>query len=135
MAGLHFAIKNATQPAICFNDRNFLEMADTVHILLPLDKDVNAQDGDGNTPLHAALYLGYHRGNYLAMYDILRQLFLAGADKKIRNHRGFTPLDLIHDFIAEIEELENEPYLKYRDHVQYRIDAGVLTRFAMKLFL
>jgi ankyrin repeat protein len=135
MAGLHFAIKNAFKPDVCFNDRNFLEMVDTVHILLPLDKDVNAQDVDGNTPLHAALYLGYHQGNYLAMYDILRQLLLAGADKKIRNHRGFTPLDLIHDFIAEIEQLDNEPYLKYRDHVQYRIDAGVLTRFAMKLFL
>jgi len=115
-----------------FNDRNFLPLANAVPIVLP--RDVNGADENGDTPLHLALRAGYTSLKYLTMYSTLDQLLKGGANPALRNKKGYTPLDLLDHFVREIEELENEPYLKCRDHEEYRIHLGVLHTVKCNLF-
>lgn len=52
-----------------------------------ISANINAQDNEGNTPLHIAVKIGYVK-SLLA----LKQFF--NCDTEIRNHAGETPLDL-----------------------------------------
>lgn len=54
-----------------------------IELALAQGADANAQDGEGNTPLH---YVGYYGEN------IAKLLIAQGADVNARNHQGSTPL-------------------------------------------
>ncbi len=53
------------------------------------DADINAQNAQGNTPLHLALQYGH--------VDIVQTLLNAHADYTVRNTRNQTPLDVAHE--------------------------------------
>jgi hypothetical protein len=115
-----------------FNDRNFLTLAQAIPIVLPAD--LNALDKNGDTPLHVALRTGFSSLQYLTMYATLDQLLKGGANPAIKNKQGQTPLNLLDQMVAEIKECEQEPYLKYREHVEHRIHLGVLHTVRLTLF-
>ena len=60
--------------------------APLLKILLDRGRDVNAQDADGDTPLHQALGVG--------RTDIVNALLQKGANVNIANKEGWTPLML-----------------------------------------
>ncbi|KAH9147287.1 hypothetical protein LEN26_004755 [Aphanomyces euteiches] len=63
---------------------NTEENATLVHDLLVYGADVNAQDNDGNTPLHIATKNGY--------VTTVKELLSHKADVRIPNKNGWTPL-------------------------------------------
>lgn len=58
---------------------------DSTRVLLEHGANVKAANGDGSTPLHSAVFLGYPA--------IARQLLDAGADPSARNERGNVPVE------------------------------------------
>ena len=72
-----------------------------VELLIAKGADVNATDGDGDTPLHLA-------GNNTATKEIAELLIAKGADVNARDDDGETPLDaisLFNDPNGEIADL------------------------------
>ncbi|CAK4227616.1 unnamed protein product, partial [Aphanomyces euteiches] len=63
---------------------NTEENATLVHDLLVYGADVNAQDNDGNTPLHITTKNGY--------VTTVKELLSHKADVRIPNMNGWTPL-------------------------------------------
>ena len=57
----------------------------TIDMLLSDGADVSLTDGEGNTALHMAAFLGHT--------DIVRALLKVGADPAVRNHLGFSSVD------------------------------------------
>ena len=76
------------------------EVAD---LLLRHGATVDAQDSYGNTPLGRAVFASRGQG------DVIKVLLSAGADKRLKNNHGISPLDLantianydIKPFLAE----------------------------------
>jgi ankyrin repeat protein len=62
------------------------------HILLSRDVDVNAKDNDGNTALHLAV--ASEIASDEACLRTAEVLLEHGADPKIKNNKGKTPIDL-----------------------------------------
>jgi ankyrin repeat protein len=57
----------------------------TVDLLLSSGAEVSLTDGEGNTALHMAAFLGHT--------DIVRALLKVGTDPAVRNHLGFSSVD------------------------------------------
>lgn len=88
--------------------RNYTCCQRTLKTLLDLGLDVNAQDGGGKTPLHAAcIYLKEHKTEYVLQG--VRFLLENGADKTIKDLGGKTALDILkkHKKYPEIIKLLN----------------------------
>lgn len=79
--------RNGSPLAPSFDQGSDDEAVETLRLLLDLGLDIDGQNADGNTPLHAALT---GRG----AEAIIRFLIEAGADPRIPNNRGETALDL-----------------------------------------
>ncbi len=63
--------------------------------------DPNARNDDGNTPLHEAALSGNHR--------VIKVLIRKGADRCIKNRRGYTPYDLAESDNIKRDLLETRP--------------------------
>src|ERR1051325_1989765 len=59
-----------------------------VDLLMRSGAEVDAQDSDGNSPLSDAVFYSKGRG------DVIWLLFNRGADKRLKNRHGVSPLDL-----------------------------------------
>jgi len=58
--------------------------------------DIDAQDWEGQTPLHGALFWAqWHPADALA---VIKVLLARGADPRIRNDKGQTPAELAKDY-------------------------------------
>lgn len=99
-----------------------------------MKNNLNYQDEKGNTPLHTALMVGWKSGEYLIMYAVIKALLEAGANTKLKNNVGYTPIGLINYIIETSEEDDDYLYLKRRDHDQYRRDIGVMHTVAHNFF-
>ena len=67
-----------------------------VELLLSFGAEVNAQDFQGNAPLHMAmLRLAQEPDNYEEYKRILKELLFSGADRNLKNHQGQTAADLL----------------------------------------
>lgn len=64
---------------------------DRLTVLLASGANPNAQDIDGEAPLHAALGRAY--GFLESSPEVLRALVVAGAGPNLRNKRGESPMD------------------------------------------
>lgn len=93
-APLHVAVKNR---------RN-----DVFELLVAKEANLNAQDADGNTPLHQALKMS-KKGNAHAMEGLIR----SGADINLKNNEGKSPLHLavIQQNTNAISQLLNQSTL------------------------
>jgi ankyrin repeat protein len=69
-------------------------------ILLDHGAQVDAQDDDGNTPLSNAVFNSRGKG------DLIKLLLSCGANKKLKNKHGVSPLDLA-------ESIANYDVLKF----------------------
>ena len=63
-----------------------------VELLVERGLDVNAQDCDGNTPLHLAL-LPFQK-------DVAKHLMGSGADTEIENWKGISPHKMVQQDIV-----------------------------------
>ncbi len=61
--------------------------------------DVNAQNNNGDTPLHRACHCGYD--------NVVAMLMAAGADKSMVNMYGQTPVQCIADYIIDDQQKKN----------------------------
>jgi ankyrin repeat protein len=133
---LHEAIRNQLSQKISFCDKNYITIAKLARVELPISEtNINTEDADGNTPLHTAIMVGWRTSDYVTMYAILRTLLAAGANIQVKNKSGYTTIDLMKHIIDTSEDEDNNsPYLKYRDHVRYRLDIGVMRQVLHDLF-
>ena len=70
--------------------RDGTDVVDMIDLLLKSGANINAQDNEGNTPLHSATLIG--------QITTIESLLLAGADPTITNNSGQTPLQLAEKF-------------------------------------
>jgi ankyrin repeat protein len=75
-----------------------------IKLLLDHGADINAQDNDGNTPLHWAIRLETYQNLHLNP-RLLRTLIKLGANVNQRNNAGDTPLDVL---LNQLEALPDD---------------------------
>src|SRR5690606_30439565 len=91
--------RNGSPLAPSYDQGSDAEAIEAIALLLELGLDIDAQNGDGNTALHAAI-------SGRNAERIVRFLIESGADTGVANGRGQTPLDLAGQrSSAEIVEL------------------------------
>ncbi|KAF4635790.1 hypothetical protein G7Y89_g2312 [Cudoniella acicularis] len=93
--------------------------------LMPFVTDWNVVDNEGNTPLHCIAYQS--RPHAAAV----TQLLDAGADPKLRNRKGETPLHLMRDFSSESEESAFLALLEAGSSIESRDNDGNTVLLAM----
>ncbi|CAG7562027.1 unnamed protein product [Fusarium equiseti] len=91
---IHWATQNDTAHRACYDwllKERVPNITKIVDFLLSLNPTtVNAQDNEGNTPLHyATRAMGRHKGLFAPVFTFLCD---RGADASIRNNKGQTPL-------------------------------------------
>src|SRR5690606_41529067 len=79
--------RNGSPLAPSYDQGSDAEAVEALGLLLELGLDVDAQNADGNTALHAAI-------SGRTSEPSIRFLIESGADAGIANGRGQTPLDL-----------------------------------------
>ena len=110
------------------------EIAESLN--LPLDITAMASDiryinqvhpASGNTPLHTAAFACFREeenfGSEFQIYKLCKQLIHYSADLTAENHAELTPLELVDELITFLEiedDVKNNPYLKYREHVKLK---------------
>ncbi len=73
----------------------------SVAYLLAWESDVNAIDANGSTPLHLAI----KTAEDLKSSRSVRHLLIKGADRKIKDKLGRTPLDIVNEIrVVEMKE-------------------------------
>ncbi len=130
---LHWAILAHNNSEVLDQDTN--EPRNNCEIIKKLinKKTINAQDNDGNTPLHLAAYLGH--------LDLVSILIKAKCDINIKNHNGKTPLhyaainnhkDIVQKLVdnnADLDARDNRnknPYYYVNDQADYKEIATML---------
>lgn len=71
-----------------------------------MDTALNAQNYDGNTPLHLA-FMNITNNRWENYFKIIKLLVDAGADLNIRNNNNQTPLDI---FILNSKDYPTEKW-------------------------
>jgi len=84
--------------------------ADVIELLIRSGANVNQPDKHGNVPLWTAVQ------NWDRTNNILRLLLLAGADPRIANHFGSSPLEVIAGIKGEIAEIVAERFGGQQTH-------------------
>jgi ankyrin repeat protein len=72
----------------------------TISSLCNLDADVDAQNPNGDTPLHLLMYKIHHAAATNNNLACIRQLLLEGVDIRTPNNRGRTPLTIASDAVT-----------------------------------
>ncbi|XP_043482021.1 protein fem-1 homolog B-like isoform X1 [Leptopilina heterotoma] len=100
---LHLAV-NAETPVDDFhtNDVCKFPCASTALLLIQCGADVNAMDGERNTPLHVIVNYEKPISDFLTLHAIIMALIEAGAHMDTVNSQGKTPYDAATTGVAEI---------------------------------
>ena len=80
--------------------------------MIKLGADIDAQDSEGNTPLHLCVkLLGEDAKHFEQLKFIGKELLFSGASRILENEDGYTPLDMLEMNSSGIEEPD---YLKMK---------------------
>lgn len=99
-----------------------------MRIMCLVENTINkAHPASGNTPLHTAVFACFREdqdfGSEFQIYNLCSQLINYGADLNAQNDAGMTPVELADELITFLEvedDVNYNPYLKYREHVKLK---------------
>ena len=101
------------------------DISDLIKKMSLIENTINqAHPASGNTPLHTAVFACFREeqdfGSEFQIYNLCDQLINYGANINAENHAGLTPFELADELITFLEaedDIKNNPYLKWREHV------------------